>query len=81
VRDARSDTYARVHGLVAVSARPVFVVRDRLSKIERGPGLGCSCLVRSRMLSRVWPVVPAASLADVVHHWFSRRSPAPSRSR
>jgi hypothetical protein len=46
VRDARSDSYARVHGLATVSARPVFVVRARLSKIERGPDLGCSCLDR-----------------------------------
>ncbi len=36
VRDARSDSYARVHGLATVSARPVFVVRALLSKIERG---------------------------------------------
>ena len=41
VRDARSDSYARVHGLATVSAGPVFVVRARLSKIERGqPGDG-----------------------------------------
>jgi hypothetical protein len=37
VRDARSDSYTRVHGLATASARPVFVVRARLSKIERGP--------------------------------------------
>jgi len=37
VRDARSDSYARVQGLATVSAGPVFVVRARLSKIERGP--------------------------------------------
>ena len=46
VRDARSDSYARVHGLATVSARPVFVVRARLSKIERGPCGACSCLDR-----------------------------------
>jgi hypothetical protein len=40
VRDARSDSYTRVHGLATVSAGPVFVVRARLSKIERGPGWG-----------------------------------------
>src|SRR3954453_18716085 len=32
VRDARSDSYARVHGLATVSAGPVFVVRAALSK-------------------------------------------------
>lgn len=37
VRDARSDSYARVDGLATVSAGPVFVVRALLSKIERGP--------------------------------------------
>src|ERR1035437_7587104 len=56
VRDARSDSYARVHGLATVSAGPVFVVRAVLSKIERGPrGL---LTVRSRMLSRVCQVPP-----------------------
>jgi len=66
VRDARSDSYARVHGLVTVSAGPVFVVRARLSKIERGqPGDGL-LMLRSRMLSR-GTSGPAASAADVVH--------------
>lgn len=36
VRDARSDSYARVHGVATVSAGPGFVVRAVLSKIERG---------------------------------------------
>jgi hypothetical protein len=64
VRDARSDSYARVHGLATVSARPVFVVRARLSKIERGP-VGGLLMLRSRMLSR-GDQGPAASSADVV---------------
>ena len=52
-------------GLATASARPVFVVRALLSKIERGPsGL---LMLRSRMLSRVVVrFVPAASSADVV---------------
>jgi hypothetical protein len=37
VRDARSDSYARVHGLATVSAGPGFVVRARCLKIEHGP--------------------------------------------
>ena len=32
--------------VATVSAGPVFVVRARLSKIERGAGWGCSCLDR-----------------------------------
>src|ERR1039457_1632415 len=52
-------------GLATAYARPVFVGRALLSKIERGPsGL---LMLRSRMLSRVVVrFVPAASSADVV---------------
>ena len=52
VRDARSDSYTRVHGLATVSAGPVFVVRALLSKIERGQPEGGLLMLRSRMLSR-----------------------------
>jgi hypothetical protein len=37
VRDARSDSYTRVHGLATASAGPVFVVRARLSKDRAWP--------------------------------------------
>lgn len=57
VRDARSDSYARVHGLATVSAGPVFVVRARLSK-DRAWAAGGLLTVRSRMLSRVCQVPP-----------------------
>jgi hypothetical protein len=65
VRDARSDSYARVHGLAPVSAGPVFVVRARLSRIERDRVLWRLFIARSRMLSRERQA-PAASATDVV---------------
>src|SRR3954470_22026985 len=59
VRDARSDSYARVHGLATVSAGPVFVVRAALSKDRAWAAPGGGLLrVRSRMLSRVCQVPP-----------------------
>lgn len=50
VRDARSDSYTRMHGLATVSARPVFVVRARClrSSVAR---IGL-LMLRSRMLWR-----------------------------
>jgi hypothetical protein len=80
VRDARSDSYTRVHGLATVSAGPVFVVRALLSKIERGqPGAGCSCLDRG--CSRAGP--GACRLFSRRGAWVGvrRRSRAPSRTR
>jgi hypothetical protein len=68
VRDARSDSYSRVHGLATVSAGPVFVVRALPSVIERDPfGL---LPVRARLLSRVVassvlpPLQPTWCMAD-----------------
>lgn len=69
VRDARSDSYARVHGLAAVSAGPVFVVRALLSELS-GVAAGSRVLTElARMLSRVvagWvlpPLQPAWCMA------------------
>src|ERR1035437_7437120 len=80
VRDARSDSYARVHGLATVSAGPVFVVRAVLSKIERGArGL---LPVTRRSLSRGGGAPPLRDRGGVTGgRGVSRRGRAPSRPR
>ena len=81
VRDARSDSYTRVHGLATVSAGPVFVVRARLSK-DRAWAASGLLTVRSRMLSRVCQVPPLLDRRGVGRGaGVSRRGRAPSRTR
>ena len=80
VRDARSDSYTRVHGLATVSAGPVFVVRARLSKIERGPRGGL-LMLRSRMLSRVVASGSCRLFSRRGASVVTRRSRVPSRIR